>query len=282
MTGNRGVIGRQIYQRLLSNGYSVVGSRRVGQDLIKGVNDVVIAPWIPIEIEEFKPDYVLHLAGYYGTSQDFIEIQKTIDSNVGLSASIAELISRLKVPVIATGSFSEKYPGPEGLSYYAVTKIAGKNLISQVALNLKVKFDYVYLYDTYSLDTSRNKFIDLLWNLRKDSPPLPASGGAQVQDLVYIEDVVACYLKLLSPVRIQNAICNDWQIRTGKELNLLEVAEIVGKIKGFDLPVEWGRLPYRNREIFNLWECAPYLNEKSSTSSLYDGLKKMNILLRDK
>ena len=41
MTGNRGVIGRQIYQRLLSNGYSVVGSRRINQELIKGIDDAI-------------------------------------------------------------------------------------------------------------------------------------------------------------------------------------------------------------------------------------------------
>lgn len=279
MTGNRGVIGRQIYQRLLSNGYSVVGSRRINQELIKGIDDVVITPWLPIALEEFRPDYVIHLAGYYGTSQDLNEIRNTVDSNVGLSASIAELISRLRVPVIATGSFSEKYPGPEGLNYYAATKIAGKSLISQAAVNCKVKFDYVYLYDTYSLDTSRGKFIDLLWNLRKDSPPLPTSGGNQVQDLVYIEDIVDCYLKLLSLKGFEGGICNDWQIRTGKELTLAQVAKIIGEIKGFNLPIEWGRLPYRQREVFKLWDCAQNLNDRAVTTSLRDGLQKMTILL---
>ena len=89
----------------------------------------MITPWLPIALEEFCSDYVIHLAEYYGTSQDLNEIQIAVDFKVSLSASIAELISRLRVPVIRTSSFSEKYPGPKGLGYYAITKIASKDLI---------------------------------------------------------------------------------------------------------------------------------------------------------
>ena len=76
MTGNRGVIGWQIYQRLLSNGHYVFGSRMIYQVLIKGIDGVVINPRLPITLEIFRPAYVIHLVGKCGTSQDFKEIQK--------------------------------------------------------------------------------------------------------------------------------------------------------------------------------------------------------------
>ena len=137
----------------------------------------------------------------------------------------------------------------------------------------------MYLYDTYSLDTSRGKFLDLLWNLRKDSPPLPTSGGNQVRDLVYIEDVVDYYLKLLSLKGFEDRMCYDWQIRTGQELTLAQVAKIIGEIKGFNLPIIWGRLPYRQRKVFKLLDCAQNLNDRAVTTSLRGGLQKMTSLL---
>jgi hypothetical protein len=100
-----------------------VGSRRINHKLIKGIDDVVITLWLPIALEEFRPDYVIHLAGYYGISQDLNEIQITVDFKVGLSASIAELISRLRVPVIGTSLFSEKYPGSKGLGIMLLQKL---------------------------------------------------------------------------------------------------------------------------------------------------------------
>jgi hypothetical protein len=90
---------------------------------------------------------------------------KTTDSNVYLSVNVAELISRLSVPMIVTGSFSEKYPVFECQKNHAITKSTGTGFISQTDVDYKAKFDHVYLYDIYSLYTSKSKFLDLPWNL---------------------------------------------------------------------------------------------------------------------
>jgi nucleoside-diphosphate-sugar epimerase len=275
MTGNRGVIGKQLYQKLINDGYHVVGSRRLNQKPIKGIDEVALSPWSTIDLGEFLPDFIIHLAAYYGTTLQNQEIQKTVDANIGLSTSLANLILKLKVPVIATGSHSEKYRGIQGVNYYAATKTAGKALLADAVFNSGTSLDYVYLYDTYSSDTSRNKFIDQLLKLQKNSPPLKAGSWKQKIDLVYIPDIIQNYTKLLAPDRIITDIYNEWQIRTGKELNLRQVAEIVSNIRGFELPIGWGQLVVKPRQSFELWDCATYLNDKNSTLTLSQGLKKM-------
>ena len=85
---------------------------------------------------------------------------KTTDSNVYLSVNVAELISRLSVLMIVTGLFSEKYPVFECQKNHAITKSTG-TVNSQTDVDYKAKFDHVYLYDIYSLYTSKSKFLDL-------------------------------------------------------------------------------------------------------------------------
>jgi nucleoside-diphosphate-sugar epimerase len=269
------VIGKQLFKRLNDEGYEVVGSRRLNQEPIQGLRDIEICPWMPINLQNFSPDYVVNLAGYYGYSNNSVDIKSAVDANIGLAVSISELMTRLKVPVIATGSFSEKYTGPGGLGYYAASKIAAKSILVEAALTNEVQLSYVYLYDTYSVDTSRKKFIDLLWNLKKNSKPLQVSGGAQVQDLVHVEDIVLNYFQLLSKNEYRNENCLEWQIRTGKQMTLLEIAKIVQEVKGFELPIEWGQIPYRQRDVFHLWDCAPYLNDRNLTQTLRKGLLNM-------
>jgi nucleoside-diphosphate-sugar epimerase len=275
MTGNRGVIGQQLYKKLICDGYTVVGSRRLIQKPIKGINEVVLSPWNPIDLGGFEPDFIIHLAGYYGKSLQDQEIRKITDANIGLTASIANLLFESKASVIATGSYSEKYSGPEGISYYAATKIAGKAILSEAVLNAHATLDYVYLYDSYSTDTSRNKFIDQLLKLQKDSPPILAGDKNQIIDLVYIPDIVQNYIKLLSPDRIRTQIPNEWQIRTGNVLTLQQVATIVGDIRGFELPISWNQLKVVRSNTNELWDCATYLNDKLSTHSLHQGLTKI-------
>jgi nucleoside-diphosphate-sugar epimerase len=275
MTGNRGVIGQQLYKKLIYDGCTVVGSRRLLQKPIKGIDEVVLSPWSIIDLGGFQPDFIIHLAGYYAKTLQNQEIRKITDANVGLAASLADLLLKLKVSVISTGSYSEKYSGPEGINYYAATKIAGKALLAEAALIARASLDYVYLYDTYSTDTSRNKFIDRLLKLKKNSPPLLAGDENQIIDLVYIPDIVQNYIKLLSPDRIKTQLYNEWQIRTGDVLTLRQVAGIVGDIRGFELPISWNQLKVNRSNTNELWDCAPYLNDKAATHTLYEGLSKI-------
>lgn len=154
-------------------------------------------------------------------------------------------------------------------------KIAGKAILSQAVLNAGTSLDYVYLYDTYSTDTRRNKFIDQLLKLQKNSPPLLAGDKNQIIDLVYIPDIVENYIKLLSPDRARTKIHSEWQIRTGNVLTLQQVAGMVGDIRGFDLPISWNQLKIDRSNISELWDCATYLNDKVLTHTLYEGLTKI-------
>jgi nucleoside-diphosphate-sugar epimerase len=275
LTGSRGVIGKQLYAALIENKYRVVGTKRANQIPIKGNNEIVLSPWSKNLVCDYEPDLIIHLAGYYGVENNPVEMQRAFDSNVGLAASLAQKIAERKIPTIAIGSFSEKYPGTEGLSYYAESKIAGKNILREATDQSGVPFRYLYLYDTYSYDTSRNKFIDLLLNYQIGGAPIKASPGFQVQDLVLIDDIISSILKLIINLQLESLMYSEYQIRTGKEHTLIEIAEIVQNIKGFKVDIRWGSFEYRPRAAFRLWDCAETLNGIENSTTLSDGISKV-------
>ena len=282
LTGSRGVIGKQLYAALVANKYQVIGTKRAEQISISGNDEIILTPWSKNLNCDYEPDLIIHLGGYYGVENNPTEMQKTFDANVGLASSLAQIIVERKIPIIAIGSFSEKYPGVEGLTYYAESKIAGKNILREAADQAGVPFKYLYLYDTYSSDTSRKKFIDLLFNFQISGVPIEASPGFQVQDLVLIDDINACIVKLISNLQGDNNMSSEYQIRTGKEYTLLETAEIVQSIIGFKVDIRWGSFGYRPRAFFRLWDCAENLNSIEDTTTLSDGINKVWKLIRDK
>jgi CDP-paratose synthetase len=262
ITGNRGVIGKQLSLMLVNEGYQVIGTKRPGQIRIENLAELDIEPWRVPDAHEYEIDLIIHLAAKYSTKLDISQVQLICDSNIGLTASVVELASKNRIPVIAFGTFVENYPGDNGLSYYANSRKISNGILFDYASKFNFGLDYVYMYDSYSLDTSRGKFIDSLINQGQDDSPINSSPGYQVQDLVYIEDV----LKAISGL-IKNDNCgekNYWQIRTNSETTLRSLAELVSEIKGFDLKIKWGAFPYSDRDVFRLWDCADNLLDISN------------------
>ena len=275
ITGSRGVIGSQVSNYFQNRGYKVIGTRRLNQHPLTGKNEIEIKPWEPIDFEGGSIDCIVHIAGYYSNSLEANEIQNTFNSNVGLAVSLAQYVSKFKIPVVAVGSFAEKYPGDVGLSYYATSKIAGKDVLRGATSSANVTFDYVYLYDTYGPDFSRKKFIDLLFEIDNSKKVLPASSGLQVQDLVFIEDIAVALERLVVRSSKFAKRFLEWQIRTGEVFTLRSIARIVSEIKGFGLEINWGLLPDRERDAYSLWDCAPNLMDFSEMTKLRAGIERL-------
>ena len=274
ITGSRGVIGSEVTKYFQNKGYKVIGTRRSKQQPLAGQNEIVISPWEQIDFEGEDIDCIVHIAGFYSNSLEAREIQNTLNSNVGLAFALSQYVSKFKIPVVAVGSFAEKYPGEAGLSYYATSKMAGKDLLRGATSSSKVTFDYVYLYDTYGADLRRKKFIDLLLEVKNSKQTLSASSGLQVQDLVFIEDIAVALERLVVRSSKFSDRSLEWQIRTGEVLTLKNIAKIVSEIKGFELEIIWGILPDKERDAYSLWDCAPNLMDPSEMTKLKTGLSR--------
>jgi len=266
VSGSRGVIGKQLTALLISEGYYVIGSKRPCQSKISGLSEIDIEPWKIPNLGEFKIDLIIHLAATYNTKLSIEQIKLNCDSNIGLATSIAELASINKIPVIAFGTFVEKYPGINGLTHYANSRQISRGILYDYARKFNFGLDYVYMYDSYSSDISRGKFIDVLIKQSVDDPPIFSSEGYQVQDLVYVGDAIKAIKEMIEKNNFENQ--NSWQIRTCAETTLRTLSELISKAKGFDLKIEWGHFPYNDRDVFSLWDCAENLIDVKNLISL--------------
>ena len=270
ISGSRGVIGKQLSLLLVNEGYQVIGTKRPGQIGIKNLTEIDIESWKIPDTHKYEIDLIIHLAAKYSTRLDIDQVKLICDSNIGLTSSVVELASVNRIPVIAFGTFVEKYPGNNGLSYYANSRKISNGILFDYAGKFNFGLDYVYMYDSYSADTSRGKFIDSLINQGPDDPPINASLGYQVQDLVYIEDALKAISGLIKNDNRDKK--NSWQIRTNSETTLRLLAELIGEIKGFDLKIKWGNFPYADRDVFKLWDCADNLLDLNNLMPLKTGL----------
>ena len=266
VTGSRGVIGRELVKILESRDIKVIGTRRKSQAIGTSL-EVELSPWSKIEIEKHQVDAIIHLAGVYITKDDPTLKQECFNVNIGLAESVAALQRTLKIPVVAVGSFFEKNPGP-AWSYYSISKSASREILRSAAVESQGKLTYVYLYDSYSEDVNRGKFIDLLLKSALSGVPLDASPGNQVQDLTYVSDIAQGLFQTVKNVENQKDHFLEVQIRSGQTLTLREVSSKVREFKKDWPDVNWGIYPYRDREVFEIWDCAPNVEGWKPTMSL--------------
>ena len=278
VTGSRGVIGRQVAKDLTSLGHKVIGTRRPSQ-AESDQNEIVFQEWTELEVNRLQLDAVIHLAGIYRTSLDLDTKRECFEVNLGLTESIAALQAKTKVPVIAAGSFFEKAPGSPW-SYYSISKAAGREILRISAEEANSKSAYLYLYDSYSQDQSRGKFLDLLLNSAKTSVGLKASQGDQVQDLTHVSDISSAFICALQGLTFQDNPFTEFQIRSREVVSLKELAEKVSTHLGKLPEIDWGFYPYRAREVFNIWDCAPDLigwTPQNTLDSFLSGYKENSL-----
>lgn len=277
VTGSRGVIGKILSERLSKDGYQVIGTRRESQAALDSMDEVVMHPWREIQMQGRKVDAVIHLAGKYITKDDLASQKETFDSVVGLSAAVADLIAIDDVPLVATGSFFEKSPESEPpWSHYSIAKVASRELLRLACQRSNQSMSYLYLYDTFGAETRRGKFLDLLLENLNGSKALAVSEGRQVQDLTHIDDVATGIIQTLQSVMLGSTSYSEWQIRSYDVFTLQALANLVEKELKVKLNIQWGAVPYRKKEVFELWNSAPDLPGFKPKFTLSEYLRSIN------
>jgi nucleoside-diphosphate-sugar epimerase len=256
ITGSRGFIGSALTEFLRNKGYQVIGTHRSAQ---KGNSDeILLEPYKKIELSKHEDiEGVIHLAGKYLIGGNLEDSAKMFESNVGLTSSILEFVKTRELPIVAAASFFERSNEVKTkLDPYVLAKSHARKILKHETLISDVKVGILFLYDNYSLNLTRGKFLDQVLNAALTSGKLKASSGNQVIDLMHIQDVCVSFEMALEALAKLDTNYLEMQARSHKVHTLREVASMIEEKKGRKI-VEWGAHPDRSNSIYSLWDSAP-------------------------
>ena len=262
ITGGTGYLGANLVQRLLSDGYNVGvlvregGSFRLLNQDLKRLQLLKfdgqynsIDDWFAVH----KPLAVFHLASLFLVKHDAVQISELIACNIQLGTLLAEACVRHDCNIfVNTGTSWQSYSSDsyDPTNLYAATKESFENILTYFSRCNGLKVVTLRLFDTYGPNDPRKKIIQLLLNCARTGDELNLSPGEQRLNLVYITDVVECYISTLHWISRQEEKTNKYfGVYSDVDYSLKEIVSIIEKLNGRKLRVNFGFYPYRELEV---------------------------------
>ena len=253
ITGATGVLARN-FIRKYAHTYNIIEAKREP----KNKSDVKLDSWF-LETPKTQIDLVIHFAGKYLVDESIESTKNVFDSVIGTATVVAEYCGRTGTPLIALGSYFEKAPTEEQpWSYYASAKKSGYDLLILAATRYNFPLRYIYCYDTYGDDISRQKIVDVLLN--PITTYLELSEGQQKMNLTHVDDFVLAISRTIEEIEADPQGIKAFQIKNSfDEFTLRDIAIKVNKLRDNQIELVFGAKPYREKEVFSIWDCAPVI-----------------------
>lgn len=237
VTGGCGFVGFELAKKLIEKGYDVdiidnlsigyeaknpkvIGAHFLGGD-VRAMNN----------IKDKQYDYIFHLAALSRIQPSFQMPTLTFSVNVDGTKQLVEYALRNKSKLIYSGS-SSRHHNPL-LSPYAMSKHMGEEWIKMYKKVYDLNAEIVRFYNVYGpgelVDSHMAAVIGLWRAAIKNNEPIKIHGdGEQRRDFTHIDDIVDGLIRIAeSDEKHEDA----WELGTGKNYSLNEVADMFGNIK---------------------------------------------------
>jgi nucleoside-diphosphate-sugar epimerase len=258
LLGGTGFLGSHILEELIANNYKVVTTVRDSSSL-KKIEHIDKASYSIFNIsqksiskifEENDVHIIINAAVSYGRSSSAIEV---IEANLLFPIQlIEEGLKRNLVGFINTNSYFNK----DNLSYshllhYAVSKKSLLTWLKFFSTNLKIvdlMLEHIY-GPRDSVEKFTAKIIDEI-AIRKIKS-IDLTHGHQMRDFTYVKDAANAYIYALKMIEANNFRLRQYQIGTGKAIQIKEFSEAVKEISKSGTLLKFGKIPYRIDEIMS-------------------------------
>ncbi|QNE38411.1 NAD(P)-dependent oxidoreductase [Hymenobacter sp. NBH84] len=211
------------------------------------------------EVAELAPEVVVHLAALLTSKDDLNIIPDLIASNITFGAQLLQSLKGVGLTTfINTGTFAEYFYGDGQYSpsyLYSATKTAFHNIVKYYQQIDGFKVVNVIPYTIYGQVDSQPKIIDIIYNSFFAENPSNMSGGEQTLDFIHIEDVISFYCLLIEQLSLLKKNWEDYHLGTGQGSTLRRVAQILSEKLNLPENINWGALPYRDRDT--MYSVAP-------------------------
>ncbi|MDD5010598.1 MAG: NAD(P)-dependent oxidoreductase [Phycisphaerae bacterium] len=266
MTGATGFIGRNLTQKLVSEGWTVHIVTRPNSSLrplekIKQNIGIFCHDGTTESLcrftEKIKPDIIFHLSSLFLASHNTADVEPLIKSNLLFGTQILEAAAKAQIrSFINVGTYWQHYENREygPVCLYAASKQAFGAILQYYIETSQLKAVTLELYDTYGPDDPRPKLLNLLKNAAKTNEILEMSAGEQLLDMIHIDDVANAFIIAAERLLNNTAEKNEtFCVCSGHPKSLRQIVTEFEKVKGLKLNIIWGKRPYRQREVMVPW-----------------------------
>lgn len=234
VTGGCGFVGHALTLELIKNGYKVdvIDNLSIGKEAkipngchflggdIRAMENIMDKDYL----------YIFHLAALSRIQPSFKNPYTTFSVNVDGTKKVVEYAKRNSSKLIYSGS-SSRHHNPM-LSPYAMTKHMGEEWIKMEREVFGLNAEIVRFYNVYGpgeLVDSHMAAVIGLWRASiKNGQPIKIHGdGKQRRDFTHINDIVDGLIRIAeSDEKHEDA----WELGTGKNYSLNEVADMFGDV----------------------------------------------------
>lgn len=287
VTGASGFIGSCLVRRLLKDGYVVHVVMRFTSDtslvdefrdsLCIHYHDGSTAGLVDI-VSSAAPSAVFHLASLFLSEHTTEDVEQLVNSNMMFATQLVEAMSVNNVKLLVnTGTSWQHYQNMDynPVCLYAALKQAFECVLRYYVEAHRFQVITLSLFDTYGPGDRRPKLFNIFKRASISDEPLAMSAGAQLIDLVYIDDVVNAFLVAYHKIQDESfPSMETFALSSGTPLPLLEIAKVYENITRQRLNITWGGRSYRAREVMVPWTSFETLPGWCPEIDLIDGIRR--------
>jgi len=254
LTGSTGFLGSHLLLALLKEKYEVIILKRSFSDFwriekymplvrVYDTDKTVLEEMFSVE----RIDVIIHLATDYGRKSTS-DAESILKSNIAFPTQLLQLCVKHGVKVFINADTST----PTEYTLYSATKKAFLNIGRYHAANYSIQFVNMVMEYIYGENDDGTGLVSLLFQAITAGNKINASLGEQKRDFVYVGDVVAAYMKLLESLGGLTDTYTEFSIGSGQSISLRKFVEITENVSGKKVNVQWGAIPYRKNELFDI------------------------------
>lgn len=256
ITGVAGFIGSNLADRLLREGYRVLGIDNLSYGVREQIPDGVEFHQLDIRSETIFPvvaeaSHVFHLAAKNCISDCQLDPVETADINVRGTTNVFEAARRGGVEKVIYAESSALYEGspqfptpeddPRPESFYALSKYASMLFAEGYARYYGVKSTALRYFNVYGPRQDYRRSIPPVFSafiialLRGETPVIYGSGEKR-RDFVYVDDVNDFHLQCITDERTTGSVFN---LGSGTNNSINEIYAIIARLVGSDVTPEY-------------------------------------------
>lgn len=231
--------------------------------------EFLIKPNEPINLpKNTKIDLIINAANRYYVDPNPEEVLQMHDSIIGIAQSI--YLSNLSCPIIYFSSYLQYLPDEmQPWSDYTIIKSNATEIFNSYGKDRRTVTLELVLYDNYG-GRRKDKFFDLAIDSAIKHTDLQATRGETVVNLTYVFDIVKSLESIIASDLFNsiNNINHSYSIYSADSHSLKNLVDLIEEVLKVRVPVKWGAIPYRKKELFEFYNNKPILPTFSQNTSL--------------